>query len=285
MGSPLIGIEKIPSGKEYYFSLKCLSDYLKKETTKITSIEIGGINSIVPFIVSIDSKKFIIDGDYEGRAFPELYMTTMHFSGIKATPMAITDERNNCIIINSINNFQAEKIAREITVNFGGRGYISIYPVNGEDYSKSAIKGTLTLAFNLGKALIDGKLDELLKISHGEIIYSGKIIDIKRNNLHGFNSGKIELEGIEEYKDSTAEIYFKNEYLAFLRDKRIIAIAPDIINLITTNDTVLTTDSIKYGLRVFVLRIPISSKWKETEGYNYIQNNIINYLKKQNSIQ
>ncbi len=268
MGSPLIGIEKIPSGYEYYNSLVCLSNFLKnKKFTKITPIEIGGINSIVPFISSIISKLPVIDGDFEGRAFPELYMTTMHFAGYSASPMAISDERGNCVIIDAVDNYYAEKIARSVTVKFGGRGYISLYPSNWEEYINGAILGSITLAYNLGDVLKENGLDEMLSFSKGRILFEGKIIDIKRYNINGFALGIVDMEGLEEYKGENVKIVFKNEYLSVMQNNNIISISPDIINLIDYSGNIVTSDSLKYGIKAKVIEIPVSNKWKEVGGY------------------
>ncbi|ACP37401.1 DUF917 domain-containing protein [Saccharolobus islandicus] len=280
MGSPLIGIEKIPAGHEYYKSLMTLTKFLRKDVTKITSIEIGGINSVVPFMASLMSKKPLVDGDYEGRAFPELYMTTMHFAGYKATPLSICDERENCVIIDAVDNFKAESIARSITVRFGGRGYISLYPASGREYINGAILGTVSLAFELGKTLTEEGLDEMISLARGKIIFEGKIVDVKRFNLGGFAIGIAKIDGLEEYRGENAEVVFKNEYLSFLKEEKILSISPEIINLIDYNNNVVTSDSLRYGIKVRVLEIPVSNKWKEVGGYHKIKEMVFEEIKK-----
>ncbi|MUM64883.1 DUF917 family protein [Acidianus infernus] len=281
MGSPLIGIEKLPAGYEYYNSMLILSKFMRKRFTKISPIEIGGINSLVPFMASIFAKVPVIDGDYEGRAFPELYMTTMHFSGFSATPMAITDERGNYAIISTADNLLAEKIARDITVRFGGRGYISIYPTNGEDYTKGAILGSVSLAYEIGNKLAEEGLDEMLSYANGRIVFQGKIIDVRKFNVSGFNIGFISLEGLEEFKGSTATIIFKNEYLCFVKDSKCEVLSPEIITLLDYNHrNVITSDSLKYGLKVVVVTISVDKKWREIGGYEIMQKIVMNEIKR-----
>ena len=46
----------------------------------------------------------MVDADGMGRAFPELQMVTFTIGGVKATPMALTDEKGNCVIFDTITN-------------------------------------------------------------------------------------------------------------------------------------------------------------------------------------
>lgn len=277
MGSPIIGIEKIPSGREYYNALKYLEEYLKMIPSKLSSIEIGGINSIVPFIASLYSKIPVVDGDGEGRAFPELYMTTFHFIGLKVCPMSIVDERENKVIIEASDNYFAEKIARTITVRFGGRGYTALYSMNGEEYLKGAILGSVSYAMEVGRVLASEGLDGLLSFTKGEYVFKGKVVDVKRTMIHGFHGGIAKLEGLEEYKGEEIKIAFKNEYLLAVDMSGTILInAPDIVSLIGDDRKVITSDSLKYGIKANVIKIPINRKWIEIGGYDKIKEEVIN---------
>lgn len=143
MGTPVVLIEKIPSGKEALYSLNLLENYFKRKVDFISPIEAGGVNSTIPLVVAAERGLPVINADGMGRAFPELQMVTFHIYGIKATPMAISDERGNAAILDTIDNFWAEKIARAITVRYGGSAWIAIYPTFGKPYKEAAIKGSI----------------------------------------------------------------------------------------------------------------------------------------------
>jgi len=144
-----------------------------------------------------------------------------------------------------------------------GRGYISLYPASGREYINGAILGTVSLAFELGKTLTEEGLDEMISLARGKIIFEGKIVDVKRFNLGGFAIGIAKIDGLEEYRGENAEVVFKNEYLSFLKEEKILSISPEIINLIDYNNNVVTSDSLRYGIKVRVLEIPVSNKWRE----------------------
>ncbi|MEM3186109.1 MAG: DUF917 domain-containing protein [Conexivisphaerales archaeon] len=269
MGSPVIGVEKIPNGMEYAYSFKILESFLGRKNCLISPIEIGGINSIVPLITSAYLKRNVVDADGEGRAFPELQMTTFNAFDIPGTPMVVSDERGNNSTILSTDNRWAEKIARAITVSYGGRGYIALYPMTGRKYRMAAIPSTLSYAYHIGESLRAGIIrkdaeDAFLKSTRGKKIFSGKITELKRINARGFAIGYIIMEGMEEYQGRTLKVFFQNEYLLakILDEENVIASTPDIISLHNEISYLpVTTDQLRYALRCHVFRIPISEKW------------------------
>ncbi|SRR5579875_2973473 len=269
MGTPVVLFEKIPSGKEAIFSLNLLEQYFNKKVDFISPIEAGGINSTIPLVVGAERKLPVIDADGMGRAFPELQMVTLHVYGIKATPMALSDERGNAVILDTVDNFWAEKIARAITVRVGGSAWIAIYPTTGKPYKQAAIKGSISLAIEIGRVLREAKasgrnpIDALLDLTKGYELFKGKIIDIKRFNVGGFARGEAVIEGYDNYKNSRLIVRFQNENLVAIRDNEIIASVPDLITILESETgKPITTERLKYGLRVLVIGFPCTEKWR-----------------------
>ena len=269
MGSPAVIVEKIPNGKEIINSFETLSNYLGKEVYATMPIEAGGLNSTVPLAMGAKREIPIVDGDGMGRAFPELQMTTFHVNGITVTPMALADERDNTVLLKTCDNYWAEWIARDITVRFGGVSWIALYPMSGSQLRRGAIPGTLTLAQKLGSAVREAKesgeraTDALLKMTQGLELFRGKIVDVERRTTGGFARGKAGIEGIEDYKGENLEIRFQNENLVAIRNGEVVASVPDLITILDLETAQpITTESIKYGYRCFVIGIPCSEKWR-----------------------
>jgi len=286
MGTPVVLVEKIPSGKEALFSLKLLENYFNRKVDFISPIEAGGINSTIPLVVGAERGLPVIDADGMGRAFPELQMVTLHIHGIKATPMAISDERGNAAILDTIDNYWAERIARVITVRYGGSAWIAIYPTFGKPYKEAAIRGSISLAIEIGRALRETKsagknpIDALLDVTHGFELFRGKIVDVQRFNIGGFARGEAVIDGLDDYKGSKLIIRFQNENLVAIRDNEIIASVPDLITVLDSESgRPITTERLRYGLRVLVIGIPCNEKWRtpkglETVGPRYFGYNI-----------
>lgn len=271
MGSPTIGAEKIPNGKEYTTALRTLEKSVGYEFDYVSPIEIGGVNSIVPFITSLYSGLPVLDGDGEGRAFPELQMTTFELHGIPSMPFCLVDERGNKVVIDSIDNDWAERISRSVTSQFGGRGYLAIYPMDGRKYRSAVIPNSVSRAIELGKLLIDGRKDgnpedRLLSEANATKLFDGKIVDLVRDNRGGFSIGYAIFSSEKGGKTSRARIRFQNEYLFFDQEEngKMVekAWTPEIICVLDGETyTPITTDRLRYGIRVKIFSLPVSDKW------------------------
>jgi hypothetical protein len=272
MGSPAIGIEKIPNGSEFVRAFRGLESYLGKRASHVSPIEIGGINSLVPLVVSVHSGLPVADADGEGRAFPELQMTTFCGFGYSAAPVCMIEERGNMLIVRGISDWWTEKLARSATVSFGGRAEVALYALGGSDYRKGAIPGTLSMALDIGRSLFEGirnknAEDELASSCRASLLFAGKLVDVKRYNTRGFAIGHAFLDGFDSYAHQRLKVSFQNEYLlaTLLGDgtePKVIECTPNIISIHDESTLVpITTDQLRYGMRCKVFSIPIHKKW------------------------
>ncbi|MCC6017255.1 MAG: DUF917 domain-containing protein [Desulfurococcaceae archaeon] len=277
MGTPTVLIEKIPGGDEVLWVLRSIEKYYGREANYITPIEAGGVNSMIPIVAAAYTGKPLLNGDGMGRAFPELQMVTFHLIGVKATPMVLSDERGNTVILDTIDNFWAEKIARAITIKFGGSAYIAIYAMMGRDYRRGVVKRTPLLALELGKTIREAKrrgvnvFDAILDITKGFTLFKGKIVDVARFNIGGFARGEVTIEGFDEFKNSRMIVKFQNENLVAIKDGEVVATTPDIISILDIESAKpITTERLRYGLRVVVIGIPCDEKWRTEEGLKVV---------------
>ncbi|MCD6323831.1 MAG: DUF917 domain-containing protein [Desulfurococcales archaeon] len=277
MGAPVVMIEKLPSGKEAAESLKSLEKYFGRKADYIICIEAGGMNSTIPLATAAELGRPVIDGDGMGRAFPELQMVTFHLYGVSATPMSMADEKGNSVILDTIDNFWAERVARAITVKFGGVAWISIYPMSGKQFKQAAVRNSLTKEIMIGRELRDAKksgrnpLDALLDATKGFLLFKGKIVDVVRRATGGFARGEATIEGLDEFRGSKLVVKFQNENLIAIKDGEVLASVPDLITIVEKDSAKpITTERLKYGLRVAVLGIPCDPKWRTGEALKVV---------------
>lgn len=273
MGAPVIMIEKVPGGKEVVKSLRFYEENLNRKVDYIAPIEIGGVNSTIPLVVAAVTGKPVIDGDGEGRAFPELQMVTFHLGGIEASPVAMFDERGNNNIVLATDNMWAERIARSVTVRFGGSAYIALYHMDVSDFRKWAVKNTITKCIEIGQSVTEARkqgknrIDAILDETGGSQIFSGKIIEVQRWVDKGFSRGSMTIEGINDFSGKNMKIDFQNENLIAKVDGEVVATVPDLITVLDSESSLaITTEHLKYGYRVDVIAMKCDSKWRTEKG-------------------
>jgi DUF917 family protein len=154
----------------------------------------------------------------------------------------------------------------------GSAGYA--FPImTGVELKRTVVPGTITLAIEIGDAVLRAReshedtADAVLAITGGRRLFTGKITDVQRRLSGGFSRGVLQIEGTGGDSGETVVIDIQNENLiARTGHGEILAVVPDLICIID-QDTAepITTELLRYGLRVVVLGIPAPVELKTSE--------------------
>jgi len=265
MGAPTVIVEKIIGFDEGEKVLRTLEARLGRRATAVMSAEIGGLNALYPAAMAAHLGLPVVDADGMGRAFPELQMVSFNILGQRAAPMAMCDEHGDTVLIESADNNRVEKLARPIVVQMGGLCMIAIYPMSGRAVKDTAVRGTLSLALRIGRAIgaarrqqrdpFDALFECLHAIEHyqhARSLFDGKIADLRRETHNGWATGHVVLESLAGRGQFS--VTFRNEFLRAQRDGRTVAIVPDLISILDLETAEpITTENLKYGQRVRVV--------------------------------
>ena len=273
MGAPTVMVEKMPNGDDLINAFQTIGKYLGKPIRATMSIEAGGLNSVVPIYVAARLRLPLVDCDGMGRAFPEIQMVTLTIHGISATPMAMSDERGNTVMIETINNRWTERFARSVTVDMGATAMIALYAASVRDLKQCAISGTMSKAEKIGRTIRAARVNEVDPVTTvrrevgGFLIFKGKIGDVQRRTEAGFAKGDAFMDGIDEYSGQRLQLSFQNEHLVARIDGEIKVSVPDLLTVldIDTGEPI-TTENMRYGYRVAVIGIPCDDKWRTPAG-------------------
>jgi DUF917 family protein len=284
MGAPTVMVEKLPSGKEIVAAFESLQEFLGRKIRATMSIEAGGVNSLVPFVVAAKLGIPLVDADTMGRAFPEIQMVTATMVGVTATPMAMADDKGNSAILKTISNQWTETFARGIAVNMGAAAYIANYAMTGEQLREAAIPGTMTLIERIGATIReahqrkDDPIAAVAGVTGGFPFWTGKISDVVRRTVGGFARGTAKIEGSGEYQGRTLEIDFQNEFLIARDGDAPLVTVPDLITVLDAETgEPITTESLRYGFRVVVMGIPCDHRWRTAAGLIIVGPNYFGY--------
>ncbi|MFM9107920.1 MAG: DUF917 domain-containing protein [Chloroflexota bacterium] len=279
IGSPVPFLERITMTDELIAAYRALERYLGRPIGAVMSIEIGGINSVLPIAVGRRLGLPVIDGDCMGRAYPEIQLVSLTLFGHPASPLAVADEHGNVALFETVSNAWAERLARPVAVEMGAIAGGVGYPVTVRDLRRAGLLGTVSLAERIGAAIRTarsggsggdggaGPVAACLRASGGARVFSGRIVDVRRRTERGWALGETRIAGVDEFAGRELEIRFQNEHLVALEDGEALVSVPDLIAILDTErGDPITTENLRYGFRVTVIAIPSHPLWRTPEG-------------------
>jgi len=265
LGAPTVLVEKAACGDDIDLAIDKLSKRLGRRPDALIPIEIGGINSTIPLVASARSGIPLVNADGMGRAFPEIQMVTFNVYGYPPTPLSVVDEHLNAVVVDAADAKTAEDLVRSVAIQMGLSVMTANYPISGEVVKKYAVKHTLTLALEIGRAISHGRaqgepVSSLLAYlgsteyyKHCKILFDGKIVDIKRETTRGFSVGHCRIDPLSGEGDSV-EIIFQNENLVAKVKDKLIAMVPDLICVVDRETAEpIPVEALRYGQRVKVI--------------------------------
>jgi DUF917 family protein len=217
-------------------------------------VEMGAINTLIPFIISARKGVAVINGDPCGRAMPELSMTLFNINKLSLNPVILTSDTNESghyqrIIVQVKDAEDAENQARRFAKLHNSAAGLACYPMQGADLNCSILSDknwakfnqwTVGYAWNLGRNMIESRnyteflefLDSFSLPSYK--LFEGIITNKEERKISGFDAGKITVSNENE----TFFIYYKNESLLAwnVTRKCYVAMGPDSINFLARKD-------------------------------------------------
>lgn len=268
MGAPTVSIERLDAREQYLAPIAALERAMGERFGAIVCGEIGGANALVPIIVALQLGLPLVNGDGMARAFPELQMDNFSIVGVPSLPFALGDMHGNVAVFQTDSPTRAEKYSRALTVMMGSSAALIMPIMYGDALKKSLIRGTYDLAYALGEAVLEARRQSndipqaIAEAGRGQVLFRGKIVDVMRYTDGGFSRGRIELQGIVKQGDHFL-IEFQNENLIAYHNGEVVCTVPDLISLVHMADgEPISTEVLRYGLRVAVLGFPAPRELK-----------------------
>ncbi len=274
VGAPTVSLEQLPIGTEVLDAIDKFQEWVGREITHLVSFEVGGANSVIPLIGAAAKNIPLIDGDGMGRALPEAQMMTFAIEGVRPTPAVAIDYAGSAIYFDTADTLLYERQIRNIAMAMGGMVFTAEHPMTGVEAKRAIVPGTITFALEIGRALtanygnakqIEAPLRELFERSDYGIIkhlYTGKIVDINRKVVGGFDVGEAIIESVgEDAPPMTLSI--KNEFLVASVGGEVVASVPDLITMVDhETSSPINSERIHYGQRVTIFGIGCPSHYR-----------------------
>lgn len=217
-------------------SVRLLERHVGVKVGAIVPIELGGSNT--PGAIGAAARLGIpaVDGDYAGRAIPEVPQTTPYLAGLPLWPMASVDKYGNRIVITESTGYEmAERIGKFIAAaSFGLAGQAG-FLFKGTDMKRVVIPGTLSTCLEIGRSIRESRqagrdpVGDIVKKLDGWLVFEGKVSRKEWEDKEGYYWGSHTISGLEEFKGSEFKIWFKNEnHYSWLDGKPYVS-SPDML--------------------------------------------------------
>jgi len=246
--------KKLPAkavNKELIIATKELEKILGAPIKALVPLELGGGNTAAAMHAAMGLGIPLVDGDYAGRAIPELEMITPCLKGKPDVPIVTCNEFGEIVIIKeSVNYTRTEVITRWLSVASFGKIGNAGYPMKGKDMKEVIVPNTVSKCLEIGKAIREAKeqgkdvVKVVLDITKGWLLFKGKVTKKTWESKGGFTYGETVLEGIDEFKGHEFKIWFKNENHITWKNGEPFVTSPDLISTLDLNkkEPVTNTD-------------------------------------------
>ena len=277
VGAPTVAIEKFPSTHQFVGVLEAVEKYLGKRATAVMCAEAGGLNSTIPFAVASEAGLPLLDGDLMGRAFPEIQMTLATLHGIKATPMALCDDKGNIAVMDTVTNEYTERFVRSLANDMGGSACVVLYPMTGAQAKLTTIAGSISMLQRAGDALMAARRNKrdpvacLIELLRARRLFDGKVVDVQRVTAGGWNRGTATIAGFHGESERHCHVRFQNEFLMAEVDGSPVASTPDLIAMLDVETgEPITAELLRYGLRATLIAFPCHPQWRTARGIELV---------------
>lgn len=258
-----------PEGDRLAKAIQMLEEYIGKKFQVVVPIELAGANTPGAMAAASKLGMVTVDGDYTGRAIPEIVQITFNYNGHCILPVASVDEWGNvCIIKKAINPRTTEHIGKLISVAGYGLAGQAGMALEGSMLRKTVIPNTLSECYAAGKLMREAKeegkdpVKSLLDQLHGYELGRGKIVGKDDYDDAGYYWGTVTIDcGEDELK-----YWFKNENHVTWKNGKPYVTSPDIIAAIDTDTGEPVPNPLsRVGQHVALVALPCKAQQETTD--------------------
>jgi DUF917 family protein len=270
------GLDQPKVSNSLQAAVEALADYMKIKIGAIVPVELGGSNTPGPLIAGMNLGIPTVDGDYTGRAIPEITQITPEIYGKRSWPLSSVDRWGNvCIIKESVSTPMSERIGKLLSrAAFGGCGMAG-FLLKGSEMKQIVVRDSLSKCLTMGRAIrmaIANGHDPVMAAAHegaGWVLFRGRVTATEwdETQAYMYGIGTNRLEGTGDFKGHNFAIWYKNENHVTWKDGKPFVTSPDIIAVLDeASGEPLTNADVVEGRHVAVIGIPAIQGFRSAKG-------------------
>jgi len=216
----------------------------------------------------------VIDGDYAGRAVPELSQATPCLQGIPMWPVATVDRFGNRVFIDECCTAgMCERIGKGLaSASYGISGQAG-FLIQADRMKRTVICGTLSRCLEIGRAIRAAReegrnpVETIVEVTDAWVLFEGRVSAKTWEDREGYTWGEHEFSGTGQYANHAFRIWFKNENHMSWFDGAAYVTSPDSLAVVDKETgEPLTNMGIAEGQEVVILGIRSPEVYRSQEG-------------------
>jgi len=256
-----------------------LEGYTGYRIEAIIPFELGAGNSTAPIDAALRLGVKAIDGDYAGRAIPELAQTTPAMHGYTFEPGAICDPWGNVLIVKRAASLAvAERIGKMISIvtklpDIKAPCAHAGFLLKGREMKRLIISGWVSRSLETGRQIrraLKDRRDPAMAAAEaigGWVIFRGRVTRRGWESRDGYMFGITTIQGEGPDSGRTLKIWFKNENHVTWLDEAPFVTSPDLISVIDSRSGEPYTNTVlEEMMEVAVLGGRADEKYRNSKG-------------------
>ncbi|HUY99517.1 MAG TPA: DUF917 domain-containing protein [Thermomicrobiaceae bacterium] len=241
-----------------------LARYAGVDIRAIVPGELGSANTPAPMIVGRRLGIPTVDGDYAGRAIPEIGQTVPDILGRQTCPFSFVDRWGNVVIVKeAASPAMIDRIGRMLCLaGYGGVSFAGFLAQAG-DVRDAFVRGTLSRAVQIGRAGRQAPADRvaaaMAEAAGGWVLFTGTIERSERDDqaAYMFGYGTHVIRGAGDDDGHELRVWYKNEHHLSWIDGQPFVTSPDCLAIVDLDRReALPNSVIQPGQRVAVVGWP-----------------------------
>ena len=259
-------------------SVRLLEEYMDVKVGAIVAIELGGSNTAGAVAAASRLGIPAVDGDYTGRAIPEIPQTTPYLNDLPLWPISSVDKYGNLAVIKESTGYEmAERIGKFIAAASFSLVAQAGFLFKGSDMKRVVIPGTLTKCLKIGRSIRELReagrdpVREIIKELDGWLLFEGEVSKKECEDKEGYYWGTHTITGRDDFKQAEFKIWFKNEnHVSWLNGKPYVA-SPDMLIVVNreTGEPLANFD-IAEGQHVAVIGLRAVGQFRSRKGIDIL---------------
>lgn len=272
VGATAAFTEKLPGGGEFAAAVAAVERWTGERADALMSIEIGGLNGLLPLVVAEQLGLGYVDADLSGRGLPRLDQFSVAATGRGVAPAALAEPGGQVVVLAAGSDVVIERGTRAFLAGSGGWAAFALAPIPAGELASCSVDATTSGALALGRRVLaagESPPREALEAAlAGSVLARGRVLEVARHlgpgqhGSPGFGRGSVTLA---DHRDGgLLRLEMENEYLLALRDGAPVASTPDVLSVLDHRTGVpVSCDAIRAGVEVDVVRLAAAPFWAD----------------------